>query len=743
MTHGLCGAPASGATQYANEAQIELARVEIDDWDVAAIRPYLEDVRLMPAGFGNQSEETLWNGFGLRQIGRISTSAERSYADALEKMFRPRLVLDVERRLPELRNAGDPAEIYRALKVYMLLAGLGPSSDDDAIKAWFADIWDAEYGSFGDSAIRDNLKLHLANMLELDDTRTVSVQIDNAAVSLARSAIVQMSLADQAYAIIRDKASQSSLPPFSLASTTGREGAIVFSTTDGSDFSDLTVPGLYTFDGYWFFFLDQVLTINETLENDKWVLGDQADAVSYDAQLAGLAQAVQRQYARDFEDAWFAMLGRIQMNNMSGDPPQFNALGTAGVPFTSPLERLAKAVSGETKLTRFLDELSAVDPTSLGAEGVGADVGGQLFSRFTSTSGGLQRILLEAASNSAKSQNRVGGGGDQGPRRDAEQIEDRFEVWHQLVEGDDGARAIDVLTTALSQIQQNRRLAAQAPGGPENQFLPGLLSDLTRYNSSLPPVMATFLEDVKSDFETQATDADIAEMNRQMSNNVAYECRQSIEGYFPFDSGGSVHVSPRAFEQFFGPSGTMQNFYDKYLSAHVDRTPDGLRARPDSVLADRLSANMLLQFTRAQEIQRAFFASGEQNAEVRITLSPRAIQSDLKNIIVGINGVEVELIVDGAPQTITWPGPGDRVTLRSDTTFVEGTPPQTREWAGGAWSIINFIQGADSRVNLGNGMRLRYSYAQRPVEFDLTFSTNDNPFTLPEIQQFSCPQTVD
>ncbi len=732
------------AARYANEAQQELARSEIEDWDPLPVLPYLERMRLMPAGYGNQAEPTLWNGFGLRQIGRIQNSAQKSYGDALEQMLRPRLVLDVERRLPELRAAGDPAEIFRALKVYMLLAGQGPRPDDDAIKSWFEAVWDENYGSIGLAGERGQLSIHLANMLELDDTRDVSIPIDDAAVTLARSAIVQMSLADQAYATILDRARFSSFPEFSLVEETRPETSVIFSTNDGSDLAELTVPSLYTFDGYWFFFLDQLIDVKNILENDKWVLGEQANAVSFDAQLAGLDQALQRRYANDFEAAWNAMLGRIQLNNMAGDPPQYNALATASSP-ASPILRLANAVSRETKLTTFLDELESIDPTAIASGDVGADVGGQLFQRFKQTSGGLQRILLEAASNSAKNQQQVGGSGPQGPRREAERIEDRFAMWHQLVEDGPSGRAIDVIMTALSNVRDNRRAAAQTGSSVEDQLLPGLLSDLTRYNSSIPPTVARFLEDAKRDFESEATESSIAEMNREMANGVAYECREFIDGYYPFNPNSSSHVSIQNFSNFFGPNGAMQRYYDEYLDRHVNRTSEGYQVRPESPLSDRLSANTLLQFERANAIQRAFFQGGGSLPAVTITVVPRSIDQGtevIKTLILDINDAKVELEQDGSAQTITWTGSGTTTRMYSKVQFQEGTPSQVREWGGGPWSIIKFIADG-SRQSLPNGVRLTHTYAGRNFVFDMTFATGFNPFTMPELTNFTCPQTVD
>ena len=147
-----------------------------------------------------------WEGFGLSQRARLENAATEAYADALEQMFRPRLILDVERRLPQFQADGDTSNIYRALKVYMLLGKQGGQNDDAAIKAWFDETWREQFTSIDGLTQREQLARHLDAMLTLGKDRDVTIPIDDATVTAARSAIVEMSVADQAWSLILDRA---------------------------------------------------------------------------------------------------------------------------------------------------------------------------------------------------------------------------------------------------------------------------------------------------------------------------------------------------------------------------------------------------------------------------------------------------------------------------------------------------------------------------------------------------------
>ncbi len=724
--------------EYANDAQREIARTEIEDWELTPILPYLQDIRTMPSGYGAAPSASRWDGFGLGQRGRLGAAATNAYSDALEQMLRPRLILDVERRLPELRDAGEPAQIYRALKVYMLLAGQGPRRDDLAIKTFFEDIWRQEFTGVIGFDQREQLIAHLDAMLTLDDTRDIAVPIDDTVVTVSRSAIVQMSLADQAYAIISDTARQSSLPAFNLLDATGPQAEMVFTTLDGSNLGEIEIEPLYTYDGFWEIFMEELINVRQVLEDDKWVLGDQANAVNFDNQLLGLDRALHARYANEFEAAWKTMFDQFRLANMVADKPQYDVLGAAAGQFSSPIVQLANAIERETKLTRFLDELAEIDPAEFATGGAGGAAAGQVMSRFRSGSSGLQRILLDAVTSGNKNQNRVNGSPDDGgPRGDAENVEQRFELWHLMLDASRGARPIDEIFVNLSAIRDTLRLAQRSPVESAN-LLEVQLNDLTRNKSRLPAKLAEFVEDAERDFRSDASDATIVQMNRALTNNITFNCRQGIEGRFPF-SNNATQVALNDFGNFFGYGGDMDQYFNTYLDAHVIRGEDGYVFDPSSPLADRLSENMLRQFYIADKIKRAFFTSGEAQPEVPISFTVTAAHSTIEKVQLGVNGERVELLPEGSAQTVVWPGAGSGISLNATPREVG---VNERQIGNGKWAIVQFVRQARDRVSRSNGVRLTQQLGGRTITFDMEFTTADNPFTMPELQNFACPQSV-
>ncbi len=744
------------AATYQRAAQVEIDRTQIDDPDLLTVLPYLEQLRLQPAGFGTSTEPTWSEGFGLSQRARLENAATEAYGDALEQMLRPRLILDTELRLPRFEAAGDTTNIYRALKVYMLLGKQGGRTDDDAIKAWFDEVWREDLTGLDGLTQREQLARHLDAMLTLGKDRDVNIAIDQAAVTSARSAIVEMSVADQAWSVIQDRAAASSLPEFVLMDDLGPEAEIVLTTTDGSPLSDLRLPGLLTYEGFWSFFVDQLADVKTALENDKWVLGDQADLVDFDNQLAGLDVALQTRYGKEFREAWQSMLDKIALTSMAADKPAYDALGAASAPFASPILKLVEVVKGQTQLTREYKQFEGMSPEEValamaggGGGGEGApedvasetanDVSNALQRNFRLRSSGVQRILLDAFSSNIKSQERVNGStGADGITRPIEQIEEQFADWHVLLDGETGQRPIDIILADLEAIRGNLRLGASNPA-QSAAVLPQLLSNLTRNNSRLPDQVAKLVTDAEADFRGEATDATLAEMNRALTNTITFQCRDNITAFFPF-SNTQRHVPPSEFGKFFGPGGDMDTYFNTYLANIVIRTENGMAYDPASDLAGKLSPATLAQFDRAEKIRRAFFGNGGNTPEVAITVTHVSSHPTVESAQIEINGTNTLTAAGDPPATVVWPGAGASAALQIFPALDRESTIEIRE---GPWSFVRLLRAAASVQTNGSITRATFQIGGRPITYEFGFNAASNPFTMSELSDFSCPQSLD
>lgn len=727
------------AASYSRAAVDEIGRDFIDDPELKGVLPHLETLRIMPAGYGDSEETTIWEGFGLGQRNRLQAAAEETYSDALERMLRPRMILALEREMPKIMRRNNTTEIYRSLKVYMLLGGQGERTDDDAIKSWFDERWRQEFTGRNGIDIRDQLGRHLDAMLTLDDSRNLLVDIDTETIKVARQAIVQLPLAEQAYSLIMDRAKSTGLPDWSLGKRTGASAHLVFAARDGSDLEQLHVPAVYTYEGFWSYFFPQLEVVAERLRNDQWVLGDSARLVEFDAQLDRLDRVLMERYRVDFKAAWQDVLDNVTLASLVADKPRYDALGAAASASASPLLLLVKEIEAETRLMRELEGMEGLSAASLAGGGETAgQVQNAVTQRLRSRSSGVQRILFDALSGGGKSQGRVSGASEDTATRPIERIEEEFARWHALLEGEVGQRAIDTILGNLGAVWTNLRLSSTNP--EQSAALQAqLLNNLTQYNSQLPVALAGLINEAEKSFRRGAVDTNLASMNRALTNQITFFCRENITSVYPFGS-SARSLSIDNFSKFFGPNGDMDRYYAEFLEPHVERNSQGLRYLSESPLAGRLSVNTLRQFERAEKIRQAFFAGGGTNPQVEITVAHVNSHNSIEDAILVINGMPIPTRKGDTPRTIVWPGQGKETVLQISPANDRESKLQFR---GSSWTFIDFLRAATSKTQRGDTLRATYTIGGRTITYDFTINAIINPFTMREIKEFKCPQSLD
>ena len=730
----------SDADEYYDRARNEIARPVIDNTDPSIVMPVLQDLRIMTAGYGDPTEATRWEGFGLSKRREINLAATKAYSDGLERMLRPRMLLHMENEIPQLIADEKTAEIYRALKVYLLLGGQGEGrGDDGAIAAFFDDVWTRQFGGVGLSDERDQIMAHLVAMLELDDDRSPEMGIDPEIVRKARDAIVNLPLADQAWASIKDRIVTAGYEDFNLANPDYGPMGSVFVAVDGGRLDSLRVPALFTFEGYWGFFLEELTAARDRLREDSWVLGEAAGRVNYENQLAGLERELHRLYRLEFNDAWKGLFARIGIARMSLDPPNYDALGKAASQADSPLLTFVREVEQETNLQRLYADINELSPEDLVSGGSGGALGQAVWYKLYQGSGVLQRVVLDSVTNRTKSQSRVGNAvAEDTQRRQVERISADFQDWHALLKGSDKQRPMDIILGNLSTLRDTQRQAARQPSPADETLLSQALTALTANNTALPEPVARMLNEIESEFSAVAREATLSQLNRALNDEVTQFCRDFIEPFFPFGSGR--HVSPAVFGQFFGPGGRMDSYYTNYLQPHVLRGSGGLEPAPDSPIGQNLSPTALRQFDRAQAISLAFFATGSPDPDVQMSVSHLSSSPSVELAVLTMNGAQVRTRPEDSSQGVSWPG-------QSSGVSVELLRPQpgresVMSFSQGRWDIVNFLRRGRTRIN-GNVADVTHEIGGRSITYRIEFNSTTVPFTMPELSDFSCPATLE
>jgi type VI secretion system protein ImpL len=730
-------------SDYELAADADLKAAEVSDTDLLRVGNELQILRTMPSGYDSaEVDESGWDlGFGLSQQGAIRQAARDAYAQGLERLFRPRLVLRVEERLQTLIAGNETLGIYETLKVYKALGGAAPVPQDEFVQNWFKQDWEQiTYPGINNEDARKMLDGHLTAMLDLDDTTTPAVTLNGDLVEKAEIILGRMSVEEQAYSLIKASAPYAGIPDFNLVERLGPDARLVFETVDGSDLSVLGVPALYTYNGFHNFFLDQLAAVAQKIESEQWVMGKQAEVANIDAQLTALGPTLLRRYREDYITAWEGMLDNLKLAPLVADKPTYQALSAISSSATSPLLKLVEAVSGETKLTAA--PAAPEDPAGKVGDAIGnageaiSDAQSSVEAMVTSRVSGLQRIGLDLALAAGKSQARAGAAGSGGSIVPGQDIEVNFQDYQQLLDGTPGSRPIDALLKSFDGIYQALIVAASGGQAQVDAAMPRLMGELKATVSRLPAPLQTMINKAVEDIEGSNTSSTISQINEAMNNQVVPACKSVVEGRYPFSNNPSRQVPLSEFAQLFAPGGVLDNFFNTNLAVHANMGAGDWSWMPDDPIADKASLQTLRQFQRAAEIRDAFFPGRNPTVSLDVTVIQTQAHDRVRQSILSIDGQTVQMRQKGnTPQTVKWPGGAGATVLQLLPEL--GNRESAKQWQG-PWSFMQFIREGSPR-QVGDILQVTHIIGGRNISYDIRVNALKNPFNLAALREFRCP----
>lgn len=731
--------------EYKLAAGDELIATEVTDGELLDVSGYLNILRKMPAGVG---EENVERGFlyqmGLGQARRLHSAAEETYRDGLERMFRTRLIQRTEQQLQSFVNANDSLAVYETLKVYKLLGGAAPISDDKLVKSWFHADWREElYPGPSFKETREDLQAHLDTLLKFETTPDSAAYLSPDLIDVAERSLAIMSVSEMAYSLVKATSEFSGFQDYNLLHRTGPEAATVFETVDGSELESLIVPALYTYNGFNEFFLDQLGDVAKKLEDEKWVMGKYAEQARISDQVGNLGPKLLARYRDEFIEAWNKVLDNIKLAPLNADKPVYRRLAAASAPTVSPILLLVESIADETMLTRDASEagggstgVGGLEVDSEAAKQAQAAVKNRLIGRVS----GLQRIGLELALGSKSSRRAgAGSGGGSAPRVPGQEIEVQFKAYHALLKGPEGSRLIDVLLGNLESLQQNLIIAGGLNGGQANAQLPGQLGMLRSTATKLPDVLSQMVFDSVDDFESEATNSSISQLNTSLSEDVTQTCKDIISNRFPFSNSPNRQVPMGDFGRLFAPGGILDTYFNENLARYADMTGATWTWKADSPVAKRFSANTLRQFQRAEAIREAFFPSRGSTPAIEFSIQQTSIHNRVRRAELEINGQTYTTRREGnVPFNFTWPGGAATGSTSLSFKHRLAGRPTVKRGPSGPWAFMQFIrQGSPKRA--GEATKVRYTIGGLYVDYEIRVNSLVNPFSMRELYEFKCP----
>jgi type VI secretion system protein ImpL len=705
-------ARSAAAEAQLREAGVDLRQVREDDADLRAALPGLDALRALPHGYAARrvGGPPLLMRLGLYQRG-LSQEAEGTYREALRRVLLPRLLLRLEAALKATGN--DPMALYEPLKVYLMLGQQGPM-DARTVRAWVTNDWATEvYPGADASAERGRLTQHLGALLEDQDLASVWANrkppLDGAVVARARAAVGTLSLADRAYAVLRQKAASAGAP-WELANILSQGDALAFANPDAV--LSARLPYFFTRAGYDRAYLPGLATVQQDLKRDLWVLGGDAQTGGVQEEMSNVRPGVAGLYAQDYIAAWERVLKAMGPGAYFRDPAAFGAFTKS----PSPLKRVLLELR---KNTIFAGGLKA-GLTRLGRNQLNRTRAGQ----FGSEVGRGRASGIDAG----------------------EEITAYFGPLHEYAGDGRGSAPVDEFVGALKTAGQ-AVIAAQSVGGgggadATQAQMAQAMASVKAAAAGAPPQLQGFVAAATGGGSTAQVGAATGAVADAYAQSVLPACREVTQDRYPFIGAASADAAVVDVLRVFGMGGVVDSFSQQRLKPLMDTAGPVWRWREGDPIAAQLNPSSPEAFAKAGEL-RDLLAGG-----LPIKVAVAGFGAEVGVVEVASGGTRYRFTpTTNAPKPLLWAATGG--LPEASVVLYRAAPPGTvgdapgpeiaRFEAEGPWALFRLLDKADRRNAGPTAMRARFGDGGASAEIAVMLPSDRNPFGRGGLWSFRCP----
>lgn len=654
----------------------------VGDTDFAAVVPPLDTLE---EGFGLLRRQQLrpWRVLGLNQDAKLAGQYTDTYVRALGHMLLPRVLVDLQNRMRERRD--DPEFQFEALKIYLSLGNQGPV-DVPFTRKWMQSEWETLYPSPEQGVLRADLNRHFAALL---GHPLPTIPLDATLIDGARKQVVQRPLAQRTYALIRDSAEAQKVPAWRLLDKIGALGQRVFYRQSGKPLTE-GIPGFYTRRGYFDVLLPQMGRATDQARKESWVYGASAPVGDSTDKLAPQIVAL---YRNDFDTQWRTMLADVRVAPFRSLDQGVQSLNALSGP-DSILKKLVTSVTDDTDLTA--PPADSKDPHD------------QEVALLAKAYGAGQTDTFQAMRDNVRSQN------------------------GQLA---DTVRTLDTLYNQLSRAGDPSNLTSntlQREGGV-TEAVQGLVSGSRRLAQPVDAWMQSLAANVTA-ISSGTTKTQLSALWQQSGQKF---CQQAVTDRYPFSRGSRAEISLDDFDKLFAPGGVLDKFFDLNLKAYVNTAVSPWQWQYQG--SKPINSLSLAQFERAATIRQAFYNANSTKLGIEFEVTPVSLDNVATNVVLELAGQAIPY--NHGPvrsTTVRWPAS----SAQNSRIAFQPNVPNGALSVTGPWSAFRLLDTAELRPTGRDSSTAAFSVGEHTAEFSIRSSSVLNPFRLPELREFRCPDAL-
>ncbi len=230
-------------------------------------------------------------------------------------------------------------------------------------------------------------------------------------------------------------------------------------------------------------------------------------------------------------------------------------------------------------------------------------------------------------------------------------------------------------------------------------------------------------------------------LNTLWKTDIVTVYNETIKDRYPVFNSKPDDISIEDFNQFFGPGGVLQGFFNSYLGSFINTSQSYWTWKKQNGLSLDIPQNYLDMMIRASFIQKMFYTNNSAKPSFRFILKPLDMSVNSSQFILNVGGQMIRYL-PGVKKTskLSWPGPdGNFVTMRFNNPQ-EDDPTLTTM---GSWAWLRILDHAtitpssDSRL-----FKVDFTLKNNDATYQLIADNPINPYIPNVLDGFRCPETL-
>ena len=660
--------------------------------------PLLNPMREATFAYGDQPDSAnIFTDLGLYQGHNMGPYARSAYLKLLELRYLPAIMTGLQRKLDTSPpNSDEKLETLRVMRMLDDKSGRVDQVVEDYMQKYWSDAFR------GQNQLQANLLSHLDYALKYTDWHGGRVKGDQELIKAfepfdlsirdAQKELSNLSLFDRVYQILKTSAKKVFPQDLNLKEEIGPGFEALFTPEE----EELVyIPRFFTTEGLTNYFLKRDSQLIDLTAIDSWVLNLTRNIEYSEADRKEISSRITDQYVNEYVSTW-----NNAVNNL--DIKRFEDISEAVVGI--------EKVTGNTQTIRraVSTVVSNTDSPSIPKGLEGKDFDAALSSPENLFKNAISTNFLNEKSILAQ---------EEGSRENILQS-----IYPQLSN-------LHRYLLAIQNAPEQGKAALKAVQLRVEQQSTDPILELQQTAKTLPQPLSRWAEQIAENAWRVVLKSAILALEVEWNEKVVKPYQMTIADRYPFNPNSPQEVAISDFDRFFAPNGTLDSFYNKYLSAFIE---SGF-ADSEEGETPLIRENILHQLEMARKIRDTFF-NGENGLGAQYIIEPLSLSANKRRSVLNLDGQIIDYTHGNKRRAnVVWPN-SMNMAVESKLTLVPNvvnTSPRSIAYRG-PWAQIKLFSSGKIIGEREGSFDIRYDVDGGYATYRIYVDASNNPFA-PEI----------